>query len=255
MPVRDERVSWDAMSKRKLEATRANQLRKSGARVPPGSHLPKRNRDRRLKYGLYAFGLAGFVGLAIAIFLVTTSGSSAGAPKTNFDWATLPGLQTDDPPWTQGLDQWGPRLDQLGFKQLPAETLNFHIHQHLDIWVDGKKQPVAQYVGINQIANPPAITTLHTHDSTGVIHVEAPSQRDYTLGQFFGIWGVKLTPDCIGRFCNTGDKKLRAYVDGKLIADPFSLVLKPHQEIVLTYGTKAQEPNPIPASYNFPAGL
>jgi hypothetical protein len=237
------------MSKRKLEATRANQLRKSGARVPPGSHLPRRKQEQRLRAILYVAGITGFVGLAIAIYLVASGGG--GGPKTNFKWSALPGLQTDDPPWTQGLDQFGPRLDALGFKQLPSETLNFHIHQHLDLYVDGKKSPVPAQVGIDPFNG--TITTLHTHDTTGVIHVEAPSKRDYTLGQFFGVWGVQLTSTTLGKFSNSGDRQVRVYVDGKRVSDPFHLVLRSHQEIVVTYGTKAQLPKKIPASYKFPA--
>jgi hypothetical protein len=46
------------------------------------------------------------------------------------------------------------------------------------------------------------------------------------------------------------------YVNGTLDrADPTTLVLEPHQEILVTYGTAAQVPSPIPASYRFPPGL
>jgi hypothetical protein len=240
------------MSKRKLEATRANQLRKSGARVPAGSQLPRRRQAQRMRYGLYAFGAAGFIGLAIAIFLVARGGGAQ--PKTDFSWSALPGLQTFKPPWTQGLDQFDQRLAAINLKALPNETLNFHIHSHLDIWVDGKKVSVPQYIGINQLQDPAELSSLHTHDASGVMHVEAPSKRDYTLGQFFAVWGVKLTPSCLGTLCNSGGKKVRVYVNGKQVADPFHLVIVPHQEIVATYGTQAQLPKKIPTSFKFPTG-
>jgi hypothetical protein len=243
------------MSKRKLEATRANQARKSGARVPPGSNLPKRRQAQRMRWGLYAFGAAGFVGLAIAIFLISSGGSSSASPKTDFNWSGLPGLQTVSAPWTQGLDQYDARLHAIGFKPLPQETLNYHIHSHLDLWVNGKKIQVPADVGINQLDNPAEFASLHTHDTTGVMHVEAPKKGDYTLGQFFGVWGVKLTPSCLGIYCNSGDKTVRAWVNGKPVSDPFHLVIVPHQEIVVTYGTQAQVPKTIPAKYKFAAGL
>jgi hypothetical protein len=239
------------MSKRKLEATRANQLRKSGARVPPGARLPRQKQEQRTRLALYALGIAGFLGLAIAIFLVSR-GSSSGSPKANFSWAALPGLQTDAPPWTQGLEQFETRLDAIGFKALPKETLNYHIHAHLDTYVNGKKYKVPAQIGIDPFNG--LITTLHTHADNGTLHVEAPSKRDYTLGEMFGVWGVKLTPSCVGIYCNSGDKQLRVYVNGKQIADPFHLVLKSHDEIALTYGTKAQLPKPIPSRFTFQAG-
>jgi hypothetical protein len=242
------------MSKRKLEATRANQLRKSGARVPPGSNLPRRQQAQRMRYALYALGAAGFIGLALAIFLISRGGGSSDAPKTAFAWSSLPGLQTFKPPWTQGLDRFDDRLAAIGIPALPNETLNYHIHSHLDVYVDGKKTAVPQYIGINQLANPTELTSLHTHSADGVVHVEAPKERDYTLGQFFAVWGVKLTKDALGPFTSSGDKKLRAFVNGKPVADPFALVFRPHQEIVIAYGTKAQLPDPLPKSYKFPAG-
>jgi hypothetical protein len=33
---------------------------------------------------------------------------------------------------------------------------------------------------------------LHTHDGTGIIHIESPIKRDFTLGQFFDIWAKKF---------------------------------------------------------------
>ena len=39
---------------------------------------------------------------------------------------------------------------------------------------------------------------LHTHDSTGVVHIESPVQRGYTLGQFFDVWGRPLSATQVG---------------------------------------------------------
>lgn len=49
------------------------------------------------------------------------------------------------------------------------------------------------------------MSPLHTHDTSGTIHVESNSYRTYTLGQFLDIWGrldtngktVKATVDYI----------------------------------------------------------
>ena len=56
---------------------------------------------------------------------------------------------------------------------------------------------------------------LHTHDSSGVIHVESPVIKDYTLGQFFDVWGVLLTKNQIGAYQDNGNDKLWVYVNGK----------------------------------------
>ncbi len=55
---------------------------------------------------------------------------------------------------------------------------------------------------------------LHTHDDTGIIHVESTIDRNYTLGEFLSIWGnldvdnrvVNMTidgkPDSNGNYTN-----------------------------------------------------
>jgi hypothetical protein len=96
---------------------------------------------------------------------------------------------------------------------------------------------------------------LHTHDSSGVIHVESPTVRTYTLGQFFAVWGVRFTPSCLGGYCAGGGRRLRLYVNGAAYqGDPTTLPLGSHQELVVAFGTAPQLPSPIPSAYQFPPG-
>jgi hypothetical protein len=44
---------------------------------------------------------------------------------------------------------------------------------------------------------------IHTHDTSGIVHIESPTVRPFTLGQFFDVWGVRFTSDCIGGDCNS----------------------------------------------------
>jgi hypothetical protein len=128
-----------------------------------------------------------------------------------------------------------------------------HIHQHLDLYVEGHKVTVPAGIGID-----PAVgyAPLHTHDPSGVIHVESPVVRGYTLGQFFAVWGVRFTPSCLGGDCAGGGRQLRVYVDGRPYrGDPTTLTLAYHQELVVAYGTAAQLPSPVPSAYRFPPGL
>ena len=60
----------------------------------------------------------------------------------------------------------------------------FHIHPMLKIKVAGEEQELPDNIGIE----PNCMMSLHTHDNTGVIHVEAPEQKDFTLGDFFAVW-------------------------------------------------------------------
>jgi hypothetical protein len=178
-----------------------------------------------------------------AAVYVTPSGSPV-------DPTTLPGIQTGNAPWTPATDTLKARLAAIGLPSLTAEGQALHIHQHIDIFVNGQVVTVPADIGIG----PDFLSPIHTHDSTGIIHVESPTIRTYRLGQFFDEWGVRFTPDCIGGYCASGSTTSKVYVDGKLTtgADPRNLKLFAHEEIAIVYGTP---PATIPASYTFPAGL
>lgn len=187
----------------------------------------------------------------------TTTTPAAAGPQLGpaFDSiATLPGALKTAPPWPANTARLQQRLRAIGLEPLTAEGQAVHIHQHLDVFVDGKAVEVPGDLGIGQ----GFLSDLHTHASypPGIIHVESPTQARFTLGQFFAVWGVPLSATCIGSLCEKGAKQLRTWVNGKAVtADPTRIVLEEHQEIVLAYGTTAQEPAPVPASYAWPEGV
>ena len=48
---------------------------------------------------------------------------------------------------------------------------------------------------------------------------------------------------------------MKVFVDGKPVTgDPGTLLLRPHQEIVVAYGSDAQLPKPLPSTYAFQPG-
>jgi len=194
---------------------------------------------------LIAGGIATLVIVAgVLAFALTRNGSSSAAPA-RIPWAQLGTLQTGPPPWNNGVGQLTDRLQPLDLSALGAEGAVVHIHQHLDLYVNGKHVTLPALIGINDNSY---ITELHTHDPSGVIHVESPTNRAFTLGQLFGEWGVKLTPNCVANYCG----RLKWWVNGKQITgNPASLDLRSHQEIVIAQGPP---PLVVPKSYKFPAG-
>lgn len=166
----------------------------------------------------------------------------------------LPGIQAGPPPWRAETAQLRARLTAIGLPALTGEGQAQHTHQHLDLYVDGHQVAVPTDIGINQTAG--FLSPIHTHDATGIIHVESPVVRDFTLGEFFDVWGVRFDAHCVGGECDGNGRVLSVFVNGQPFAgDPRSLVLAAHEEIVVALGAPAQLPNPIPASYAFPAGL
>ena len=161
--------------------------------------------------------------------------------------ASLPGALKTPPPWPANTAKLQQRLRAIGLAPLTEEGQVLHIHQHLDIFVNGKPVEVPGDLGIGD----GFISDLHTHASypAGIIHVESPTEARFSLGQFFAVWGVPLSATTIGSLREQGDKQLKAWVDGKPVtADPTRIVLAEHQQIVLAYGTPAQEPKPVPAT-------
>jgi hypothetical protein len=156
------------------------------------------------------------------------------------------------PPWPNAADPSAAIL-AAGLHTAGSEGTAEHYHAHLDVIVDGLPVTVTSQIGIDNTAR--QISPLHTHDATGLIHIESPTiGQPYYLGQLFREWNVALTANQLGGLHTDASDTLTAYVDGKPFAgDPASIRLISHQEITLVYGTAAQHPT-IPASYHFPAG-
>jgi hypothetical protein len=236
---------------RRSRAT-SGRARSAAARRPrrPATRPPARpaaTPPRRRRFAVAA-ALAVVLVAGVAAVAATRSPSSPARP------GALPGLQTGPAPWTANTADLAARLRAIGLPPLsPMEGTAVHIHQHLDLYVDGRPVPVPALIGID-----PAVgfAPLHTHDTSGVIHVESPDVRSYTLGQFFAVWGVRFTPTDLGGYRAGGGRQLRVYVNGVPDrGDPTALVLAPHQEIVVAFATTAQLPTPIPSTYQFPPGL
>jgi len=66
-----------------------------------------------------------------------------------------------------------------------ANPLFYHSHPTLSITINGTSVTIPLGVGIGGACNHP----IHTHATDGVLHVETDENRDYTLGDFFLIWG------------------------------------------------------------------
>ena len=194
---------------------------------------------------LLAGGLIAAIVVAVVLALVLTRGGSSNSSPRTIPWSQLGALQTGPPPWNNGVGALTDRLAPLGLSQLGAEGTVLHIHQHLDLYVNGKKVTLPALIGIYDNSY---LTELHVHDNSGVIHVESPKQQNFTLGQLFGEWGVKLTANCVGRYCG----HVKWWVNGKQITgNAAQLVLRAHQEIVIAAGPP---PLVVPKSYKFPQG-
>jgi hypothetical protein len=131
-----------------------------------------------------------------------------------------------------------------------TEQLVYHIHAHLTIYDAGRLVPLPAGIGIDQKNK--CIYWLHTHDTSGVIHVESPTEKQYTLKNFLDIWGQAVNKTSFLTQTIAAGHSVRAYVGGALYAgDPGSILLTPHKVITLEYGPPWVTPT---STYSFPAG-
>ena len=204
--------------------------------------IARRRRSRRWGAITTAVLVVALVG---SIVLTHRSASPAQASSSG----ALPGLQTGSAPWVPEYVYLRQRLQALGLPAQSSMSAVVHNHDLLQIYVNGSPVQVPALIGIDQTAG--YLTSLHTHDASGIIHVESPEARSFTLGQFFDVWGVRLTSTCIGGYCDSGSSTLRAFVNGSpFTGDPSTIPLTSHEDIVLAYGTGAQLPKPIPNRYS-----
>lgn len=200
------------------------------------------------------------VGVAVLIVALTSSGAAA-KPKpptiATAPFSTPTGVTLADapPPWPLPTDARR-YIDAAGLDVLSEEQLQVHYHAHLDIIANGKKVTVPAGIGfVVKDGNATGITVLHTHDRSGVLHVESAAHKAYTLGQVFTEWGVALSATQLGGLHADRGDVLHAYVNGRrFTGDPATIRLERHLEIALWYGHARTTPK-VPKSYRFPAGL
>jgi hypothetical protein len=140
-----------------------------------------------------------------------------------------------------------------GVQCAPVEQLAYHIHSHLQVYVDGQPRALPGAIGlIGPVAQQTAFGPfygaqrcyywLHTHTSDGIIHIESPTARVYTLGNFFDEWRQPLSRSQVAG----ASGKVTAFVDGKpWTKDPRAIPLTPHAAIQLDVGSPSVPPKAV----------
>jgi len=141
-----------------------------------------------------------------------------------------------------------------------SESVLFHIHPHLAIYAEGQPVQVPYGIGIGQpqhvaqsqggpfVDGGSCFAWLHTHTQDGIIHIESPTPRTFTLADFFAVWGQPISANQVG----TARGQVYAFVDGnKVDGDPGAIELRDHEVIQIDVGSDSPPPQP----YTFPPGV
>jgi hypothetical protein len=196
---------------------------------------------------------------------IACSGESEPA-ATEYTASPAPEPASGKPPWPRPEDTLV-RAERAGVEPDRKEYLTYHIHAHLDIFVNGRAVVVPAALGIDirdpgvktfeepgeptsfggiEMCEQACIAALHTHGEDGVVHVEAQEPAEFRLGQFFELWNVRFTPTCVGGYCEPR-APIAVFVDGqRLRTDPADLVFKDGQEIAIVIGSP---PDKIPDEF------
>ena len=211
-----------------------------------------------------------------ALLLIVVAGCGGGGDKSSgggdgsdvcSQFGDPPAIRATNAPWLAPTNPMALTC-KAGLIPEKAEFLQYHVHSHLDVFVDGKPILVPAGIGIDldnpdtvadrgangliigaglsQECDKPCISPLHTHDPSGLLHTETKTTSPNKLGQFFTEWAVRLTPDCVGAYCKP-KVPIKIYVDGKVeTGDPREIELSDLREIAIVIG---KPPAKIPMEF------
>ena len=165
---------------------------------------------------------------AVAVALVALGGGDGGGGSQ----AAQKGLQTTPGPWSPKIDGLEEREEALDLPA-PSDTI-YHVHAQLAVFVNGKRFTVPNNIGI--APDQQFLSSLHTHDDKGIVHMEAVERYPFTLGQFFTVWGVKFTNTQLGGYRVGNGLVLETYVNGKKVPNGPAVRMKQSDRVVVGFG-------------------
>jgi len=146
---------------------------------------------------------------------------------------------------------------------IPCDQLEHtQVHYHALLQIFNQGQAVAIPTNLGRTAA--CLYWLHMHTGEpGIIHIESPADRIFTLGDFFQVWGAwsgspqPLDSTQVSSITLSGNEKLLVYLDGgdgagpvAFPGDPKAIELRSHEIITL----EVAPPMVSPPS-QFPSGF
>jgi hypothetical protein len=215
------------MASRKEEKER---LRKEREERERKEEEQSKKKKRRLTIG-------GAV-LAVVIVGVVAALVLSGGGKKGGSAAANEGLQVSAGPWEPVVDGLEDREKALQLPP-PSETI-YHVHAQLKVFINGKPSKVPFNIGIDQGKG--FLSSLHTHDEKGIVHMEAVEPYPFTLAQFMTVWGVKFTETQLGSYRPGGGLVLETYVNGEKVPSGPRYEMKQSDRIVIGFGKPGSFP-------------
>jgi hypothetical protein len=138
----------------------------------------------------------------------------------------------------------GQTVDGIHCEQMEGSVL--HIHQHVAILDHGKPITIPDDVGRPLVGQ--CFYWIHTHTPDGIVHIESPNFKTFTLGNFFDIWGQPLGKTGVAGAKPKPGEHVAVWVDGRPYAgDPRNIELTQHLDVTIDVGPPYAKPAPFTA--------
>ncbi len=182
-------------------------------------------------------GTVAVVVTAIIIVNLVNNAQNSNTSSTGKGTSTATSaLVSDNPSY--------PVVDNIACQSM--EQLAYHIHAHISIYINGSPYSIPANLGI--APDQSCYYWIHTHDTSGIIHIESPTNQYYVLGTFFKEWNDGFSSLGFPAQLNTNDG-WKVYVDGKLYTGDFHQIqLLPHRLITMAFNSPGITPD---TTYNW----
>lgn len=107
----------------------------------------------------------------------------------------------------------------------------YHIHPEISIFVNGQEVLIPNNLGVKATG----MTAIHTHDEKGIIHVEAPIKKDFTLGDFFAVWNKDFSSTKLLDNAVNENTEIVVTVNGQRVDTYENTMLRDKDKIVISY--------------------
>ena len=114
-----------------------------------------------------------------------------------------------------------------------------HYHATLRIFIDGSEVSIASDIGINDSECSNGMRGIHTHDETGRLHIETPTQMNAPIGAFFEIWGQTFNENQILNNIVDEDSEIVMYVNGEINDEYGNYAMQNNDVIEIYYRDKS----------------
>ncbi len=123
------------------------------------------------------------------------------------------------------------------------EQLSYHVHAHLTMYINGQPAQLPAQIGIAPDAS--CLYWMHTHDTSGVLHIEAPQKTTYKFGTFLQLWHDRFgSLQYPAQLDSTNGWQV--YVNGDPYTGNFAdIPLDPHTLITMAYNSPDVKPDKL----------